>query len=91
MLEHYGLTYIIKDEVLKITSKDTVNRERVTRTYNVKDLVLPIPNFVSDYNSGLAGALRSAYEAHSSTLLVKTDEVSSVDLRNERLARSGLA
>ncbi len=32
------------------------------RVYSVKDLVIPIPNFVTDYNSGMAGALRNAYE-----------------------------
>jgi general secretion pathway protein D len=29
-------------------------------------LVIPIPNFVTDYNSGLAGALQAAYQAQTS-------------------------
>lgn len=86
MLDPYGLTYTIKNEVLNITSKQTINPERITQTYGVKDLVIPIPNFVSNYNSGLAGALQSAYQAHSSTLLVRTSDVSGSQLRDQQLA-----
>jgi len=86
MLDQYGLTYVIKDEVLKITSKQTMNREQIPRVYNVKDLVIPIPNFVSNYNSGLAGALQSAYQAHSSTLLVRTNDSRATQLQDQRLA-----
>ena len=78
MLEPLNMTYVIKDEVLKITSKNTTNQRRVTLTYPVRDLVTPIPNFVADYNnSGLAGALQSAYQANNSMLLVE-------DQRDER-------
>ncbi|MCY2973444.1 MAG: general secretion pathway protein GspD [Planctomycetota bacterium] len=86
MLDPYGLTYTIKNEVLNITSKQTMNREQIQRVYSVKDLVIPIPNFVSNYNSGLAGALQSAYQAHSSTLLVRTNDVSGSQLRDQQLA-----
>ncbi len=86
MLESLNLTYVIKDEVLKITSRETSNRERRTYTYNVRDLVIPIPNFVSDYNSGLAGALQSAYQATNSNLLVKTQDMSAAQMGNMRLA-----
>ncbi len=86
MLDPYGLTYTIKNEVLNITSKQTTNRELIKRVYSVKDLVIPIPNFVSNYNSGLAGALQSAYQAHSSTLLVRTNDVSGSQLRDQQLA-----
>jgi len=85
MLEPLNMTYVIKDEVLKITSKNTTNQRRVTYTYPVRDLVTPIPNFVTDYNSGLAGALQSAYQANNSMLLVKTNEMSGSRMGNEML------
>ncbi|MFN9916810.1 MAG: hypothetical protein ACK53L_29750, partial [Pirellulaceae bacterium] len=84
-----NLTYVIKDEVLKITSKETANRQREIRTYNVRDLVIPIPNFVTDYNSGLAGALQSAYQATNSSLLVKTQDMSVSQIGSQRLAGMG--
>ena len=86
MLEPLGMTYIIKDEVLKITSKNTTNQQRHTFTYPVRDLVTPIPNFVTDYNSGLAGALQSAYQANNSMLLVKTSDMSGSQMGNQMLA-----
>jgi general secretion pathway protein D len=88
MLEHLGLVYVIKDEVLKITSRDTADGTRTTRTYPVKDLVIPIPNFVADYNTGMAGALQSAYQAQSSmsNIMVQTQDVSTAQLGNQRLA-----
>jgi general secretion pathway protein D len=86
MLEPLNMTYVIKDEVLKITSKNTTNQRRVTYTYPVRDLVTPIPNFVTDYNSGLAGALQSAYQSNNSMLLVKTSEMNGSRMGNEMLA-----
>ncbi len=74
MLDPLNLTYVIQEDVLKITSKQTANKRVYNWTYGVKDLVLPIPNFVSDYNSGLAGAIRSAYLNQGQQLLVKTDD-----------------
>jgi len=88
ILEQYGLTFVIKDEVLKVTSKQTMSREQVKKVYNVKDLVIPIPNFVSNYNSGLAGALQAAYQAHSSTLLVRTNDSNAAQLADQRLANT---
>ena len=86
MLEPLNMTYVIKDEVLKITSKSTTNQRRYTQTYGVRDLVISIPNFQTDYNSGLAGALQSAYQANNSMLLVKTNDMSASQIGNERLA-----
>jgi general secretion pathway protein D len=54
------LSYVIKDEVLKITSEQLRDGEVIVKTYNVADLVTPIPNFVPNANSGLAGALHNA-------------------------------
>ena len=54
------LSYVIKDEVLKVTSEQLRDSEVITVTYNVADLVVPIPNFAPDGNMGLTGALNSA-------------------------------
>ena len=61
ILEPLHLSYVVKDEVLKITSEQMRDGQVYTHTYNVSDLVIPIPNFVpgpmglqSAYNSALA-------------------------------------
>ena len=56
ILEPLHLGYVIKDEVLKITSEQLKEGEVITRTYNVADLVIPIPNFVPNGQMGLPGA-----------------------------------
>jgi len=65
ILQPLHLSYVVKDEVLKITSEHMRNGEVFTQTYYVADLVVPIPNFVPSSNMGLAGAyhdgLTSAY------------------------------
>lgn len=45
ILEPYNLTYIVDDEVLKITNKNKVNGKIKSVVYSVADLVCPIPNF----------------------------------------------
>ena len=61
ILEPLHLGYVVKDEVLKITSEQMRRPARSTRcTYNVADLVIPIPNFVGGPNMGLSGAYRDA-------------------------------
>lgn len=60
ILEPLHLSYVIKDEVLKITSEQMRDGEVYTVTYSVADLVIPIPNFVPNSGMGLAGALRDA-------------------------------
>ncbi len=42
MLSELDLTYIIKDEVMLITTKDKADTELVTKAYPVADLVIPI-------------------------------------------------
>jgi general secretion pathway protein D len=91
ILEPLNLTYVIKNEVLNVTSINNSRKQKDTRTYSVRDLVIPIPNFVSDYNSGLAGALQSAYQATNSTLLVNSTATSATRLANQRLAESSPA
>lgn len=61
ILEPLHLSYVIKDEVLKITSEQLRDGETITRTYDVADLVIPIPNFTPNGRTGLAGALKDAY------------------------------
>jgi general secretion pathway protein D len=61
ILEPLGLSYVVKDEVLKITSEQLRDGEVITITYNVADLVIPIPNFVPSVNMGMTGALNEAY------------------------------
>ncbi len=61
ILEPLHLTYMIKDEVLKITSEQIRDGEMVRVVYNVADLVIPIPNFVPSSNMGLQGLINDAY------------------------------
>ncbi|NOY30707.1 MAG: general secretion pathway protein GspD [Planctomycetes bacterium] len=62
ILEPLHLTYMIKDEVLKVTSEQIRDGDVITKTYNVADLVIPIPNFVPNTNMGLQGLINDAYE-----------------------------
>jgi general secretion pathway protein D len=63
VLEPLHLSYVIKDEVLKITSEQMRDGEVYTVTYNVADLVIPIPNFVPSGRMGLSGALDDAHRS----------------------------
>lgn len=63
ILSQFGLTYMIQDEVLKVTSETIRASETDVQTYNVADLVIPIPNFVASYDMGLPSAIREAYNA----------------------------
>ena len=63
ILEPLHLTYMIKDEVLKVTSEQIRDGEIKTRVYNVADLVIPIPNFVPTSGMGLQGLINDAYDA----------------------------
>ncbi|MEX0701642.1 MAG: hypothetical protein WD069_06045 [Planctomycetales bacterium] len=57
LLEPMHLTYTVKDEVLKITSRMRQQGELITDTYSVADLVVPIPNF-QEHNPFAASTLR---------------------------------
>ena len=63
ILEPLHLTYMIKDEVLKVTSEQIRDGDQVSRVYNVADLVIPIPNFVPTSGMGLQGLINEAYDA----------------------------
>jgi general secretion pathway protein D len=74
MLNTRNLDFQVANEVLTITSvRNTAQANRVV-TYSVKDLVVPIPNFITDYNSGMAGALRNAYETINNGLVARTQQ-----------------
>ncbi len=60
ILEPLHLSYVIKDEVLKVTSEQLRDGEVYTISYSVADLVIPIPNFVPSTRMGLAGAYHDA-------------------------------
>ncbi len=60
VLQPLHLSYVIKDEVLKITSEQMRDGEVFTVTYDVADLVIPIPNFVPG-KMGMRSALHDAY------------------------------
>jgi len=62
ILEPLHLSYVIKNEVLKITSEQLRDGETETRVYNVADLVIPIPNFVPNNNIGLQGLINDAHQ-----------------------------
>ncbi len=63
ILTQLHLTYMIKDEVLKVTSEQLRDGEIQPRVYNVADLVVPIPNFVPTSNMGLQGLINEGYAA----------------------------
>lgn len=63
ILEQLHLSYIVKDEVLKITSEQLRDGEIYPETYYVADLVTPIPNFVPSNNIGLQGLINDAHAA----------------------------
>ena len=83
ILTPLNLTYAVKNEVLSIESNRFSKKATELKTYNVKDLVIPIPNFVTDYNTGMAGALQSAYQAqtHMASATVADSNVASVASR----------
>jgi len=99
MLERLDLTFTIKNEMLSIESSRFNKKEVKTIPYNVKDLVIPVPNFVSDYNTGMAGALQSAYQAQTHIASAKvndqigagvaTGRMASVDPNSEILTQMG--
>ncbi len=62
LLEDLDLTYVLKNDVLNVTSREARRTMTYSRTYRVADLVTPIPNFIDRNDDGLAGALKAAYQ-----------------------------
>src|SRR5262245_51023109 len=63
MLSPLGLSYVIQNEVLRITSEQTRDSNTYAKAYYVADLVMPIPNFVPNSTFGLPGAIRESLSA----------------------------
>ncbi|WP_391564897.1 type II secretion system protein GspD [Allorhodopirellula solitaria] len=80
LLEDLDLTYVLKNDVLNVTSREARRTMTTSRTYRVADLVTPIPNFISGYEHGLAGALKSAYQMVRPTTDVQVTPVSMAGL-----------
>ncbi|REJ67357.1 MAG: general secretion pathway protein GspD [Planctomycetota bacterium] len=57
ILQPLHLSYVIENEVLKITSEQLRNSSVFTKMYNVADLVIPLPNFAPHNQLGLPQAL----------------------------------
>lgn len=63
ILEPLRLGFVIRNEVLMITSEQAKDSNVYVKTYYVADLVVPIPNFVPGYDMGLPAAIREAHQA----------------------------
>ena len=63
ILEELHLSYVIQNEVLKITSEQTRHADVYPQVYDVADLVIPIPNFTPGYNIGLPHAIAEAHRS----------------------------
>ncbi len=61
ILEPLHLDYVIQNEVLKITSEQLRDGVVETHTYDVGDLVIPIPNFSPNGRFGMSAAIAEAY------------------------------
>ncbi len=62
ILQPLNLNYVVTNEVLKITSDQLRDRTVYPKTYNVADLVIPIPDFVPHDRLGLPIALARGYD-----------------------------
>jgi general secretion pathway protein D len=60
ILDELRLSYVIRNEVLLITSEQARDLDVYQNVYNVADLVIGIPNFVPGFNVGLPAAIRAA-------------------------------
>lgn len=61
ILRQLQLGYVIRDDVLTITSQDEREGDLYPQTYEVADLVTPIPNFVPNGNMVIGNAMARAY------------------------------
>ena len=68
ILSPLHLDYVIQNEVLKITSEQLRDRNVYSKTYNVADLVLPIPNAPEHNQLGLPDSLARGYERTNQNL-----------------------
>src|SRR5262249_24567330 len=66
LLEPLNLTYVVKDEVLQITTKDKAGTELVTEVYDVRDLVTPVEGGDRDFDN-LIGLLLASVDSETWT------------------------
>lgn len=76
ILSPLDLSYVIRNEVLMVTSREMQRSDVYPVTYRVASLVLPIPNFTTSYETGLAGAIQAAHAMSNNRLNVNTMPVS---------------
>jgi len=57
ILEEFDLTYVVQDEVLKITSKEKADEILTTRVYPVADLVIPVISMGGGMMGGMGGGM----------------------------------
>ena len=62
ILEELQLGFIIRNEVLLITSEQARETDVYEQVYNVADLVISVPNFSPSNDFGIPTALRAAYQ-----------------------------
>ena len=60
ILTPMNLGYMVKDEVLQVTSESLRDGDIKQRVYYVADLAIPIPNFMPSNNIGLQGLINDA-------------------------------
>jgi general secretion pathway protein D len=78
ILTPLDLSYVVQDEVVKVTSRTAQRAQVYPIAYKVADLVTPIPNFIAGYESGLAGNLAAAYQNLGRQLSVQSTPVSMI-------------
>ncbi len=67
ILQPLHLSYIVQNEVLRITSEQVRDSDIYPKVYPVADLVIPIPSFGPGNHLGLPAALREAYALANSS------------------------
>jgi type II secretory pathway component GspD/PulD (secretin) len=73
LLDKVHLTYVVEDEVLKITTEAHSRGQMITKVYPVADLVIPIPNFDGSSN----GLMRSIEQSQNPTNSMSTSGTAS--------------
>ncbi len=71
-----------------MTSVNNSRKEKINRTYPLRDLVIPIPNFVSDYNSDWQALCNQLTWRPNSTLLVNASATTATQKAAQRLAEN---
>jgi type II secretory pathway component GspD/PulD (secretin) len=62
LLHQMRLTYIVKDEVLQVTTESHARGKLVPKTFPVADLIIPVDNYMVPNSSNLTRILDAAHE-----------------------------